>query len=105
MRYNIASALFSAASMITAHRTFVVDAAEMADAVDDHAMQFIVIFRMLLFTGAYRRDRDHDITIDGIVPVVIESDDISIIIIPRYSRFVLIFSSLTNIYPTRPLFA
>lgn len=61
--------------------TFVVDAAGMQDAVDDLLMQFIVIFRMLLFTvGAYRVETDHDITVDGIVIFVIESDDIGIII-------------------------
>jgi cytidylate kinase len=80
-------------------RTFVVDATEMQDTVDDNAMQFFVVGTAeLVSIREYSVKRDDNIAIECISFCIVEGDDIGIVIVAEV--FVVDFQDLfilTNI--------
>ena len=60
-------------------RTFVIDAAEVQDAVDDDAVKLIIVgLAKLLGIGANGIERNHDVAVNHIILIIIEGDDIGI---------------------------
>lgn len=60
-------------------RTLVIDATEVEDAMDDDAVEFVVVgFSEEFGIGAHGVEADHDVSIDDVFFIVVESDDIGI---------------------------
>ena len=82
--YRIASALFSASSIISrSPGPFVIDSAKVEDAVDDDPVQFtfVVVIGELFRIGAYGIEADEEVTAKAVAFTVVESDDICVIIV------------------------
>ena len=62
--------------------SLVVDAAKVEYAMDDDAVKLIVVgFAKLLSVGTHGVEGNHNVTIDYIVFIVVESDDVSLIVV------------------------
>ena len=65
-------------------RPFVVDATEMQNAMNNDAMQLIIVgLAKLLSIAAHRVQRDDDVTIDYITLVIVKRDDVGVVVMAK----------------------
>ena len=68
---------------LTLTGAFVVEAAEVEDAVDDDAVQFLVVrLAELLGVGAHGVERDDEVAADGVAFAIVEGDDVGVVVVP-----------------------
>ncbi len=65
-------------------RPFVIDTAEMQDAMNDDAVQLIIVgLAKLLGIAAHRVQRDDNVTIDDVTLIIVKCDDVGVVVMAK----------------------